>query len=367
MSQSDITDSSATSRRRRLSQADNVPPTKRQETTTSALPDVRFVPVNTDFGPLMLDPAHYVAIVIPKSMQTIVEGFLKQALSKANETIQISDDVEEASNNERESDFLLEFGNLKQQFDANLKDYTDDELKREAPRDLFAKFKEYRRALTKWYVSCQHLSTKLSSESQTHDLLKTRVTFSPAVKDEGIKTQCKKSLKKTVAVCESKLTANVLDNAMKCNEEILALFADARKERDDPNLKMFVKAYRAVLQHNRHLNETGRRPFVPARDRERKPFRPRTFHRNYPDRNEFHRRRPSRGDFYRSRVNDDYPPMRRRNYDYRRFKRRPHDFEESLDGVDDLADDEVFDTDDRPRPYFRRRGSSFRRGSFRRF
>lgn len=315
----------------------------------------------------MLDPAHYVAIFIPKSMQSIMEGFLKQALSKASETIHISDEADEASNNERDSEFLLEFGHLKQQFDANLKDYTDVELKKEAPRELFAKFKEYRKALTKWYVSCQHLASKLSSDSQTHDLLKTRVTFSPAVKDEGIKTQCKKSLKKTVDACESKLTESVFDTAIKYNAEILALFADARKERDDPNLKMFMKAYRAVLQHNRHLNEANRRPFVSTRDRESRPFRPRTFRRNYSDRKDFHRRRPSRGDMYRSRVNDDYPPMRRRNYDYRRFKRRPHDFEESLDGVDDLADDEVFDTDDRPRPHFRRRGSSFRRGSFRRF
>ena len=91
----------------------------------------------------MLDPAHYVAMVIPKSMQSIMEGFLKQALSKANETIHISDEADEASNNERDSEFLLEFGHLKQQFDANLKDNTDVELKREAPRDLFVKFKEF--------------------------------------------------------------------------------------------------------------------------------------------------------------------------------------------------------------------------------
>lgn len=354
------------SRRRRESDGGN--PSKKLDDGghKSGLANVRFMPCNADLSGLFIDQTQYVAIIMPKTMQPAFETFLKEfnkKLSEAAQTIDLTDrdDVEPVDSVEiKQQKFLVEYGDLKQKMTDTLRSFTETDLKRDVPKAQYETFRDYRKKLTKWYSTCQHLVNKLTSESASTRYLKTNLSFSPAVKDSGLREACTAKMRNTEKTCENQLTDNVLVSSAHLNDDILSLYQNLLIATDDSDLKLLMKAFRVVTRVNRFLTE----PMSERLDDDRRPVRRRnTFRRNnrtfYGNRRNLSTRRQS------SRRDDDqydadYPPLRRNNFNYRRFKRRSTNHD---DEVDD--DDNVFE---RRNDNFRRNNNrSFRRGGYRRY
>lgn len=366
--------SEGASRRRRPSDSD-IPGLKRHDdgSTKSGTSAVRFLPITADFGTLNIDQTQYIAMVIPKSMQTVFETFFKDLAKKSHEAslqpIQIDDDEDvEPSDVEpvdvasptvlanQQQSFLKDFGNLKQTLRNKLLGVSDTELKKDVPSSAFNDFRELRKRLTKWFVTCQHLANKLANNTASNRYIKTTLSFSPAVKDSGIKEACTAKIHKTEAVCEKRLTDKVLQLAIMLNNEITGT-AEA-EEHHVERWHVFLKAFRVVLRANRYLwahdIEHSRRP---------QRFAPRN--RDFGNRPPMQNRRPARewrrrtSRFSEDQYEQNYPPPRRTFYtNYRRYKRQPNYQEETDDDVFEPQYEETV-RNNQYRPY--------RRPSFRRY
>lgn len=355
------------SRKRRDS--DNDIPNKRHDdgARKTSISDVRFLPCNADFSNLDVDHTQYIAMVIPKSMQTAFEIFLKDFFHKnspQHSTVDLTNenDVElddsQTSTESLQQKFLKDFGGVKNKLNEKLESFQESDLKRDVSNEQFETFRNYRKKLTKWYVSCQHLANKITSNSASSRYMKTTVSFSPAVNDSGLKQSCTAKIRKTEKTCEQTLTDHVLSVATALNDEVFTLLCKCIADADRSFLKMLVKAYRVVTRANRYLTKQAEsrdndfdRPTRQFRNRRR------SFHYNRERRN-FHRQ-PNRRQPYRrqnNRYESDFPPLRRENYNYRQFKRRPN----FSDRVDTDDDDDVFVRN--PRRFSR---GSFRRNSYR--
>ena len=354
---------------RRRMDSDSTNPTKKHDDGHSKGPNIRIVPCNTDLSAMFVDQTQYVAIILPKTMQIAFETFLKEFSKKAMENTQVinldTEDANDSANKEQESDlesrkqkFLDVYGELKHDLSETLKSFPERELIRDLPQKQFNDFKEHRRKFTKWYVTCQHLANKLANESPSNKYLKTKISYSPAVKDSGIRDSCTAQIHDTEKKCETRLTIDVLSTAQRLCTDIADTFhfAVGHEAEGDTNLKLMMKALRVVLRSHKYLERT--RNFYDTRDPEYRPMR--TGRSNYPPRRDYHRgnnynRRPTypyrdttrdgrtfqypRDTYYRSNYAQDYPRPRHQEYDYRRFKRRPASFDE----------DDVFDEDPEPR------------------
>ena len=126
--------------------------------------------------------------------------------------------------------------------------------KRELPKAQYDVFRDYRKKLTKWYTSCQNFANELTHDSASKRYLKTNMTFSPAVKDSGLREACTAKVRKTVKTCEKLLTDNVLSSCDTLNSEILALYRNVLADTSDSGLKLLMKAFRVVTRVNRFFD-----------------------------------------------------------------------------------------------------------------
>ena len=362
---------------KRFMEDTDVPPTtKRHESTSSLSNDIRIVPLSSNLGGLSIsEPANFVACIIPKSLITVFEKILKETIEKGLATQQVNTQLQ-SEDQEFESDihsteFIHDFETVKESFTNKLSSLSDQELQQEVPRGKFNVFKDYRRRLTKWYVTGHHLRNKLTSPSYTRKFVKLRTSFSPAISNESTKQVVLSKLKKTEDRCETLLTENVIQSAFDLNKEALDLFKQADENSDSSLIKILLKAYRSISRKYKYLtrsdNTTNYNDDIRGRG---PPHQQRTFYRRRPHFDDRYARRVSDTDSHTGRYNryprrendiddfserehqyprrdyqryhQDYPPLRNRNTNYRRYKRNPHYDERDCDS------DDVFEHDEQP-------------------
>lgn len=299
----------------------------------------RVIEMNGDFAKVVSDPTRYVAIIVPRSLLSSIGALI----DKANKTLD-SDPIE--VNNEPQQDsiqddcskFLKEFAELKETMVSSLHKCNEDELKQQVGQTEYDLFKAHRKELTKWYSTCQHLKSKLTSPSASNHFLKMRYNISPAVEDTGVRDSCLNKIKSTKDSMETALTHSVLSKATSLNDSVKGFFLAYNS--DSEQIKPFMKALRVVLKNNgewKSRPDRNSRPLRRQGNRGGRWFPPRRFPNNT---EKTQRRRLT------TRDDEDFPPPRRQNFTYRRFKRRPTNFTE---------DDEVFtEEDERPFRHFRR-------------
>lgn len=345
-------------RMRQSSEADTQGPSKRHD--DGSTPKFGTVGVCFDVSKYGYNSNEYVAIIVPKATMGQFFEYLDKASvilhkDKENNVETDSNATEETGQNadDKMQQFSLLFDRNKTDMINTLKGYSDDELKKEVPKDKFDTFKSYRTLLTKWYVCCEHLKHKIVSDTASNRYLKIRYNFSPAVQDKGLRDSCGVKLNNTRKNLEEVLTNNVVDRANALNEEVNTKFRACIGDPCDTNLKILMKALRVVLRTNKNIADTYNKDNITLQNRKRSY---RQYRQN--DRNVHYRQSrylpENRGntDLYSRRISyrrrndldyqhthdnydDDYPPIRRRNRDYRTFKRRPADY-------NDTDDDEVF-------------------------
>jgi hypothetical protein len=313
----------------------------------SAAAGVNIVDIDIDISKLVDNPTRYAAIIVPKSLLPSINALIERASTKIDDapsSFHIEGD--ETCLEDKQSQFLQDFGKLKNDMVAALEKFNEDDLKQKVGQRDFEQFKIYRKDLTKWFNTCQHLKNRLTHSSTSNQFLKMRYDISPAVEDAGVKDSCLNKLKHTRESLESTLTHSVVNKALDLNETAKATFISCQFDKEAD--KILMKALRVVLRVN---GERG-----PRRGQDPK-YDPSVARRRW--RGEGNRPRPRREfkQSYRRRFSSRYerqfPPLRRQNFSYRRFKRRSSHFQED--------DDDVFENDDEGQRPFR----PFRRRTFR--
>lgn len=383
-------DSAQSSRGKRNSDdADSAPSSKRHETFGS---DIRIIPLSSNLSGLSLnEPANFVACIIPKSLVNVFEKVLRETIERGLVTLHANtgnppEEIESESELQG-SDFIHDFESVKELYTKKLRELSDRDLKQEVPRGKFSIFKDYRRSLTKWFVTGQNLVKNLTSPSDSRKLLKIRTSFSPAVSNESTKQAVRLKLKTTSDQCETLLMGSVTQSAFNLNKETLDLFKNAEESSDTCLVKVLMKAFRSISKKYNYLtrpdntttndddNHERRLPLRPPRHQRtfyrRQPQRIDRFYRresdtdnhsryphrkydtyDYPDRDYRRLRRDNETDRIAERnyqhYNEDYPPMTNPNTNYRRYKRDPY-YQER-----DYESDDVFEYDEQPQYKYRR-------------
>ena len=300
------------------------------------------------------DPNQEAFLVFPKTLLNTMEQVLKtvvmQEERRHHQDVEPTYDRNEGHFEQGDTQvsyetFINEYNELKLNLMENLKQYSEDDLRHEVDGSLFSEFKEYRKVLTKWYVSGQHLLNKLTNSNSSNQYLKLQMSVSPAIVDNGLKDTCCNRMQKAKASIENELTKNVVKRVYELNESIKAQFLVSKTQSAANTNKIMMKALRVVLRSNSRLKDHERITY-------RKNLTSYTSNRKRP-RHDNHDKRTDRRERYQPRRHwntrkstrtvtddddEDYPPPKHQSHDYRRYKRREPDYnEEPTDN-----DDEVF-------------------------
>jgi hypothetical protein len=354
--------------KRNSDDTDAVPSSKRHESTSS---DIRIVPLNTNLAGLGLtEPANYVACIIPKSLTTVFEKILKETIERGL-TSQHADNDEHSEDQDVASEifcneFIHDFGKVKDNFTKKLREFSDYDLRHEVPRGKFNVFKDYRRKLTKWFVTGHHLVNNLTTPSETKKFLKLRTSFSPAISDQSVIQEVRSKLKTTSDRCELVLTESAIHSAFDMNKEVSDILRQTTEDSDTGLIKILMKAYRSISRkynylsrpvHDDDIHGRGRPPRPqPPPPRQRTSYNRQQQHTyrhprresfdsereyRYPRRANDYDRYPTERSHYR-RYHEDFPPLERQQTNYRRFKRNPQYQDRDYDY------DDVFEPEDQP-------------------
>jgi hypothetical protein len=366
-----------TQKGKRMNDDTEAPPTsKRHESSSSLSNDIRIIPLSSNLAGLSItEPSNYVACIIPKSLISVFEKVLRETVEKGLASQQVitqpQSEDQEIESEILSNEFIHDFETVRETFTKKLYSLSDHELKQEVPRGKFNVFKDYRRRLTKWYVTGHHLRNNLTSPSNTRKFVKLHTSFSPAISNESTKQVVLSKLKKTEDRCEILLTESVIQSAYELNKEALDLFKQADENSDSSLIKILLKAYRSISRKYKYLtrsdNTTNYNDDIRGRG---PPHQQRTFYRRRPQYDDRYVRRVSDADSHTERFNryprreydgdefserehryprrdyqrynQEYPQLRNRNTNYRRYKRNPHYDERDYDS------DEVFEQDEQP-------------------
>ena len=292
-------------------------------------------------------PPDYVSFVFHKDLLPSVTRFFEAMTQDMTNKSRLGMDEPRADPkttvDSKTREFLNDFTHLKEDLMTNLHEYSDSDLKKEVNSDNFQTFKEQRKILSRWYICGQHLLKKLTSESTAKSYLTLNPHFSPAVRDDAVKSNTLSTIEKCRKNLEDDLTEHVLDKALSLTRDVRSMYETTAVNDRSTEVanKILMKAFRVVMRTNQHLEgqheeHSYSRPIRGTSARiDFESSRNRVFS---------HRRR--RGTFH-----DDYPPVRRENYDYRRFKRRPRNWRRPSRNFEDFEnedDDEVFHPPRRP-------------------
>lgn len=373
-------------------ESDSAPMSKRHESTSAISNEIRIVPLSSNLAGLSItEPANFVACIIPKSLITVFEKVLRETLERgfATSATLTADNLDNPNldSDIEGSEFIHDFEDTKENLTKKLYDLPDRELKNEVPAGKFNTFKEYRRKLTKWYVTGQHLVKSLTSPSETRKFLKIHTSFSPAVTDESTKQEVLSKLKTSSNHYETLLTTSVIRKAFNLNKEIRELFRQVID--DHESMKILIKAYRSICKKYNYLtkpdhtttdDKVHRRVHPPRQQRTyyrrrpegnyRRPYNdfgydnvseqdyhtkdyvrtdryPRHDNEHYRPRRDshdsyHHEYQPTSYRRYNQRYHQEYPPLGNRNTNYRKYKRNPH-YEEG-----DYDSDDIFEQDEQP-------------------
>jgi len=203
----------------------------------------------------------------------------------------------------------------------NLRKYSETQLKENTrTRTEYNAFRDMRKELNKWFISCQLIKKNLANEqnSSSYHYLKADLSYSPAVVDDHVFKQVKDDLQQSLEQADLHLKLASVEHNIHKVDKLNKLLADSN------NSLIFAKAFKGVLKVHKNL---GDRTLFKPRRLPRNPIqRPRNETRKNTDKDDL----PAR---HTERFRNDFPPLYRESeteLDEDVFEdqtRRPHQYE----------------------------------------
>ena len=362
----------STSHRRSRSNSDeDLPPASRPRRGNQILSEV---PLHISL-PISNAEANYVCVIIPKESLDDLKDLLSKSLdkSKKGHSIITADPAQPSAEEPQTEEirhlsrkFLSEFEVVNQAAMEHNMTFPDSSLKKDLPTEDFQQYRHFRKELTTWFTTCQHLENKLRSPtSDSNKYLKINFNFSPAVKNDDFKQKMTDTIIKTAENIEKKCTVDILNKAIALNATVESFF-----ENENISKKLFfAKAIRTVYKSNRHLFHN--RPRIVSYKRQpkqyqqthrqyhRQPANPTEEHTKFTERRRQRQTRFSYSDRHRPshrsyRDDEEYPEIQNVDHDYRRYKRDRKDpqywhsrreYHMDLESDDDVFSDNNFRSD----------------------
>jgi hypothetical protein len=134
----------------------------------------------------------------------------------------------------------------------NLRKFSETQLKENTKtRTEYNTFRDVRKELNKWYISCQLIKKNLSNEqnSNSYHYLKADISYSQAVVDDHVLQKVRSDLQQTLQQADLRLKLASIEHNIAKVDKLSNLLADSN------NSLVFAKSFKGVLKVHRNLND----------------------------------------------------------------------------------------------------------------
>jgi hypothetical protein len=135
---------------------------------------------------------------------------------------------------------------------ANLDKFSDTQLKENTrTRTEYNTFRDVRKELNKWYISCQLIKKNLSNEhnNDSYHYVKADITYSQAVVNDHVLKQVQSDLQQTLQQADLRLKLASIEHNIAKVDKLNKLLADGN------NSLIFAKSFKGVLKVHRNLHD----------------------------------------------------------------------------------------------------------------